>query len=45
MGLAKVAEKIRSYEAQYGKRWALAPLIDRLAKEGGIFAARDKAKG
>ncbi len=45
MGLAKVAEKIRAYEAKYGKRWALAPLIDRLAKDGGTFAARDKAKG
>ena len=42
-GLAKVAERIRGYEKAHGKRWALAPLIARLAASGGKFA--DAAKG
>ena len=44
MGLAKVAEKIRAYEARYGQRWSLAPLIARLANAGGSFAGLDAAK-
>jgi 3-hydroxyacyl-CoA dehydrogenase len=42
MGLGKVAERIRAYEARYGQRWQLAPLIAKLAKEGGSFADYDK---
>ena len=45
MGLAEVAEKIKAYQAKYGARWKPAPLIEKLAAEGGTFAARDKAKG
>ena len=44
MGLAKVAERIKFYEAKYGTRWKIAGLIERLAKDGGTFAALDKAK-
>ena len=44
MGLEKVAERIKFYEKKYGPRWTIAPLIERLAKEGGTFAGRDKAK-
>lgn len=43
IGLAATAEKIRAYEAKYGPRWALAPLIDRLAKDGGSLAKAGKA--
>ena len=43
MGLAKVAERIRFYEKKYGPRWKIAPLIERMAKDGTTFAARDKA--
>ena len=45
MGLAKVAEKISGYDAKYGSRWALAPLIARLAKEGKSFADLDGRGG
>ena len=38
MGLAKVAEKINAYEARHGKRWAIAPLIEKLAASGGKLA-------
>jgi 3-hydroxyacyl-CoA dehydrogenase len=44
MGLAKVAERIKFYEAKYGERWKVAALIERLAKDGGTFAGLDKAK-
>jgi hypothetical protein len=37
-GLAKVAEKIKAYEARHGKRWTIAPLIEKLAAAGGKLA-------
>jgi 3-hydroxyacyl-CoA dehydrogenase len=43
IGLKATAEKIRGYEAKYGSRWALAPLIERLAAEGGSLAKAGKA--
>jgi 3-hydroxyacyl-CoA dehydrogenase len=43
MGLGVVADKIRNYEKKYGKRWKIAPLLERLANVGGTFAAHDKA--
>jgi len=42
IGLQATADKVRGYEAKYGPRWALAPLIDRLAKEGGSLAEAGK---
>lgn len=42
VGLEQTAEKIRAYEAKYGARWALAPLIGRLASEGGSLAKAGK---
>ncbi len=44
MGLDKVAERIKFYEKKYGERWKIAPLIEKLAKDGGTFAGLDKAK-
>lgn len=44
MGLKVVADKIKAYNAKYGPRWKIAPLIEKLAAEGGTFAARDKQK-
>ncbi len=38
------AEKIKAYAAKYGERWKIAPLIERLAAEGGTFAELDKKK-
>ena len=34
MGLATVAAKIRGYERQFGPRWKIAPLLDRLTAAG-----------
>ncbi len=44
MGLAVVAERIKFYEGKYGERWKVAPLIEKLAKDGGTFAGLDKVK-
>jgi len=44
IGLKAAADKIKAYEAKYGARWKIAPLIARLAAEGGTFAALDKKK-
>jgi 3-hydroxyacyl-CoA dehydrogenase len=44
IGMKAAAEKIKAYEAKYGARWKIAPLIERLAKEGGTFAGLDKQK-
>ena len=44
IGMKEAAEKIKAYEAKYGARWKIAPLIERLAKEGGTFAALDKQR-
>jgi hypothetical protein len=43
-GMKAAAEKIKAYEAKYGTRWKIAPLIERLAKEGGTFAGLDRKK-
>jgi 3-hydroxyacyl-CoA dehydrogenase len=44
MGLDLVASKINAYQKQHGARWKIAPLIERLAREKGTFAALDEAK-
>jgi 3-hydroxyacyl-CoA dehydrogenase len=44
IGLGKVAERIKAYQARYGDRWKIAPLIEKLAADGGSFAALDKKK-
>jgi 3-hydroxyacyl-CoA dehydrogenase len=44
MGLKTVADKIKAYEAKYGARWKIAPLIEKLAAEGSSFAALDAKK-
>ena len=44
MGLKTVAQKIKAYEAKYGARWKIAPLIEKLAAEGSSFAALDAKK-
>jgi 3-hydroxyacyl-CoA dehydrogenase len=43
IGLPETAAKIRGYEAKYGPRWALSPLIERMAGTGGSLAAAGKA--
>ena len=44
IGVKKAAERIKAYEAKYGGRWKIAPLIERLAAEDGTFAALDAKK-
>ena len=44
IGMKKAAERIKAYEAKYGARWKIAPLIEKLAAEGGTFAALDAKK-
>jgi 3-hydroxyacyl-CoA dehydrogenase len=44
IGMANAAEKIKAYAAKYGARWKIAPLIERLAAEGGTFAGVDAKK-
>lgn len=44
IGMQKAAERIKAYEAKYGARWKIAPLIEKLAAENGTFAALDAKK-
>jgi 3-hydroxyacyl-CoA dehydrogenase len=44
IGMKKAAERIKAYEAKYGSRWKIAPLIEKLAAENGTFAALDAKK-
>jgi 3-hydroxyacyl-CoA dehydrogenase len=44
LGLETAAGKIRAYEARCGARWSIAPLIDRLAREGGSLADAGRAR-
>jgi 3-hydroxyacyl-CoA dehydrogenase len=44
IGMKAAAEKIAAYEAKYGPRWKIAPLIAKLAAEGSTFAAQDKRR-
>jgi 3-hydroxyacyl-CoA dehydrogenase len=44
IGLKEAAEKIKAYEAKYGARWKIAPLIEKLAAEGGTFAGLEAKK-
>jgi 3-hydroxyacyl-CoA dehydrogenase len=43
IGMKAAAEKIKAYAAKYGARWKIAPLIEKLAKEGGTFAGWRRA--
>jgi 3-hydroxyacyl-CoA dehydrogenase len=44
IGMKTAAERIKAYEARYGARWKIAPLIEKLAAEGGTFAGLDAKK-
>ena len=41
IGLKTAAERIKAYEAKYGVRWKIAPLLEKLAAEAGSFAKLD----
>jgi hypothetical protein len=42
--MKQAAEKIKAYETKYGPRWKIAPLIEKLAADGGTFAGLDAKK-
>jgi 3-hydroxyacyl-CoA dehydrogenase len=44
IGMKKAAERIKAYEAKYGPRWKIAPLIEKLAADNGTFAGLDTKK-
>jgi 3-hydroxyacyl-CoA dehydrogenase len=44
IGMQKATERIKAYEAKYGARWKIAPLVEKLAADGGTFAALDAKK-
>ena len=44
MGLDNVYRDILAFHQEYGEAWRPAPLLKRLAEEGGSFAAWDAAK-
>jgi 3-hydroxyacyl-CoA dehydrogenase len=42
VGLDRICERIRLFHREYGPRWAPAPLLERLAREGGTFRGLDR---
>ena len=44
VGLESVYRDILAFHQEYGDAWRPAPLLKRLAEEGGSFAAWDSAK-
>ncbi len=43
VGLDTVCSRVRAFQEQFGDHWAPAPLLCRLAREGGTFAGLDGA--
>ena len=44
VGLKHVYARVREFHRQYGDVWEPAPLLRRLAEEGGTFASWDAAR-
>jgi 3-hydroxyacyl-CoA dehydrogenase len=44
VGLAKVYERILEFHRRHGELWEPAPLLKRLAEQGGTFAGLDREK-
>ena len=44
VGLQKVYDRVKEFEARHGKLWKPAPLLQRLAEQGKTFAQWDKEK-
>ena len=44
VGLAEIYRDILAFHQEYGDAWRPAPLLKRLAEEGGSFAAWDAGK-
>ena len=44
VGLAKIHDRIAAFHRQFGDRWAPAPLLARLAREGSTFREWDATR-
>jgi 3-hydroxyacyl-CoA dehydrogenase len=44
VGLAVIHERLKSFAAEFGARWRPAPLVARLAEQGGTFRDLDAQK-
>jgi 3-hydroxyacyl-CoA dehydrogenase len=44
IGLAKILERVEAFHRDLGQRWAPAPLLVRLAKEGSTFREYDASR-
>jgi 3-hydroxyacyl-CoA dehydrogenase len=44
VGLAAIHDRITQFHREHGERWAPAPLLARLAREGGTFRSWDAAR-
>ncbi|HLG55323.1 MAG TPA: 3-hydroxyacyl-CoA dehydrogenase NAD-binding domain-containing protein [Vicinamibacterales bacterium] len=44
VGLARLYERVSAFHREHGERWAPAPLLERLAKEGMTFRELDKSR-
>jgi 3-hydroxyacyl-CoA dehydrogenase len=44
VGLDKILARVKDFHRQFGVLWQPAPLLERLAAEGGTFASLDTAK-
>jgi 3-hydroxyacyl-CoA dehydrogenase len=44
VGLKKVYDRVAAFHREYGQRWAPAPLLERLAKEGSTFKELDRRR-
>ncbi len=44
VGLSRVYERVKEFEARHGELWSPAPLLARLAESGGKFADWDREK-
>ena len=44
VGLKKIYDRILEFQRQHGEWWEPAPLLKRLAEEGGTFAGFDASR-
>jgi 3-hydroxyacyl-CoA dehydrogenase len=44
VGLKQVYERVAAFHREHGARWAPAPLLERLAREGSTFRAWDQSR-
>jgi 3-hydroxyacyl-CoA dehydrogenase len=44
IGLKQVYERVAAFHREHGARWAPAPLLERLAREGSSFRAFDQSR-